>query len=508
MNPSKLQKYAQDPLAFVVDLAIPSTVGPCRFGDIMADFQRRDFEAIVPALLALAAGRKPDIGRFWIERTKGASKDTDVAVCLLWLLVFAPQMLEIQVGAYDSAQASETRKIIRAILAIDAPLNRLCASVVDVQTSVIRSTRTGSECAILTTDAMGKHGSRPDVVLVNELSHIGNQEFAETLLDNADKVPFGLVIIATNAGFKPSWQANWRAIARDSDRWVFSVFGRPSPWILPESLEESRKRNSAKRYARLWWGQWVSGGGDALDPDWIESAIVGTVPMTGAEPGWTFTAGLDIGVRRDRTGFVVLACQAPNRPVRLAWAKSWTPRGADVDLDVVEREVIAAWRKFNLRRVGYDPSQMLHMSQRLRRVGVPMFEQPFVGSHLDRMASALLQAFSCGDIELYRSPLDDSAELIEDLGKLTIVDRGIRGYKLESVRDQSGHADLGVAMSICLVYAKKLASFSRTGVDVAPRIVPLARPEPHADRLKRPRERERHRQQRYVPTHRRFSTFH
>src|SRR4029453_19012092 len=93
----------------------------------------RDFAAIAPSLLALARGDVALIRRYWWERTKGASKDSDCAVAILWLLAFAPRSVRVQVGAYDQQQASELRYIIKSILAIDAPLNRLLASVIEVQ---------------------------------------------------------------------------------------------------------------------------------------------------------------------------------------------------------------------------------------------------------------------------------------------------------------------------------------------------------------------------------------
>ncbi len=107
MDRSSLRKFANDFLAFTEALVIPSAHGVRRFGDVMADFQRQWFRDVAPSLLALARGQTPDIGRYWVERTKGASKDSDLAVCLLWLMAFTTRPLRIQVGAFDALQASE-----------------------------------------------------------------------------------------------------------------------------------------------------------------------------------------------------------------------------------------------------------------------------------------------------------------------------------------------------------------------------------------------------------------
>jgi len=65
-----------------------SARGPQCFSDVMAEFQRERFAGINPALLSVSRGEKPAFGRHWWEATKGASKDSDLAVCLLWLLAF------------------------------------------------------------------------------------------------------------------------------------------------------------------------------------------------------------------------------------------------------------------------------------------------------------------------------------------------------------------------------------------------------------------------------------
>lgn len=55
----------------------------------LADFQRRDFEALDGGLLHLAGrpvGERRIYIRAWIERTKAGSKDADTAVSVPWFL--------------------------------------------------------------------------------------------------------------------------------------------------------------------------------------------------------------------------------------------------------------------------------------------------------------------------------------------------------------------------------------------------------------------------------------
>ena len=192
-----IKKFATDPLAFFDALIIPSAVGYKPFVEVMADYQRDWFKAIAPSLLAVAAGEKPPIGRFWSERTKGGSKDSDCACVLLWLLAFCPRKLDMQVGAADKDQAGELKKAAADILR----QNDWLATRVEVQAWSLVCKATGSECSIVASDVASSHGARPDIVVMNELSHVTKEEFASNLLDNATKKPMGIVIVATNAGF-------------------------------------------------------------------------------------------------------------------------------------------------------------------------------------------------------------------------------------------------------------------------------------------------------------------
>jgi hypothetical protein len=459
-----LQTYAADFQRFAADLHVPLGAASGRLGDHWGEFQQTDFAAVAPAMLAVARGEVAPVRRHWWERTKGASKDSDCAVVILWLLAFAPRAVRIQVGAYDREQASELRYIIKAILAIDAPLNRLLAEVIEVQQYRIlghgsTAGRVESVCEILTTDAFGSHGSRPDVVVANELSHVGSEAFMQTLFDNADKVPHSLVIVATNAGEVGSWQEQWRDIAAETpERWHFSVVHEPAPWISEADLAESRRRNPPHRFNRLWKGVWSSGEGDGLNPDDIAACTT----LAGRPPRnykWTYCAALDLGVKNDHSALCILGVDAERGQVVLANVVSWRPEdyGGTVDLMEVEHCVLTAHKLYGFRCVGYDPWQCNLMAQRLASQGVPMREVPFTAGNKDEMARALLNAFTNRLIALY-----PDKDLERDLLRLRIKE-GPLGYRLDAVKDADGHADRAIALSIILPGAL----FAATGAEVS-----------------------------------------
>ncbi|MEQ8790250.1 MAG: terminase large subunit [Pirellulaceae bacterium] len=489
-----LRQLQANPAVYQADLHVPTGSGPRRFGDVMADFQRERFALVNPSLVAVTKHEPPPVPRVWDERTKGASKDTDAAVNLLWLLAFSRRPLRIQVGAYDQSQADEVRLITKGIVRTTGPLNNFLAQVIDVQSDKIVNKRTDSTCEILTSDKLGSHGSRPDVVLLDELTHQKDKAFAETLLDNLDKMPCGLAIIATNAGHDPSWQLDWKRTFAASDRWRILEYNQPAPWITASALAESAKRNSAGRYARLWKGQWVSDTGDALDASDIDNCFTRSGPMLGDEPGYVFAGGLDIGLKKHATGFVVVgkhigwseekpkpprvlsdlqralienghaeepidepeyAWHEPTHRLRLAHLKAWKPTpGKRVSLEAVRVEILRAQERFNLAGISLDPHQGEHLAELLQRDGVPIIPTPQTPNSLQEQATTLVEAFQQRTIELY--PDDD---LAADLKTLRIQDKGtkVRLLSPEKKTDDgagTAHGDLASALSFALVCVK------------------------------------------------------
>jgi hypothetical protein len=319
----------------------------------------------------------------------------------------------------------------------------LIAEKIDVQTRRIVCEATESVCEIITSDASSAHGSRPDVLLINELSHISSREFAENAMDNADKVPNGLRIIASNAGFLETWPHEWRQLAIESPQWSFHRVDRPAPWIDETAMAEARRRNSPTRFARLWQGVWVpQNAGDALNPEDIEAAIRNPGPFPGLMPGFVFLLSLDLGIKKDHSALVALAADPMQGEIHLASVDSWKPPrpGAQVDLEAVKQTCLKRAQQFQAP-LCYDPWQAEYMAQTLRAAGIGTYAVHPTPVVQDRMAQCLVTMFSDRKIVLYREP-----DLIRDLGRLTIKER-LQGLRLTAARDEYGHADRGFAFA-------------------------------------------------------------
>ncbi len=80
---AQLRTYRSDPAAFVLDIMaeLGLNVAPC---------QEALVRQMAPSLLAVADGRKPPVGKLWLEAVKGWGKSLIVALFTVWLLAFAP----------------------------------------------------------------------------------------------------------------------------------------------------------------------------------------------------------------------------------------------------------------------------------------------------------------------------------------------------------------------------------------------------------------------------------
>ncbi len=445
LTPDQIAHYRGSLADFADDMPVHTATGLRRFGDVKVPAQRDMLVALEPAAIAAMQGRPAPIRRFWLEATKGYAKSWMIALTVLWMIAFSRRMLRIQIAAADKDQAAEVRM---AAVKITQAMPWL-ANRVRVDKWQIVCSDTEALAEIIPADEAGSQGALPDALFVDELTCIVSEEFVFNLLDNSEKVPHGLVMLAMNAGNVDSWQYRLReAVQSQPERWQFRTITGPAPYHDPAGIEDARRRSTASRFNRLFGGVWSSGG-DCLDVADIEAAITLDGPIEDYAGRFGYVAGLDLGVKRDHAALVVLAVDSDTERMYLADCQSSAPEpGGEVDLLLVKDCVLEASRRFRGLTIGYDPHQASFMSQSLRRDGVNMLEVPFIGKHLDTMASTLLQAFRGRTVELYREP-----DLITDLCRLQIVEKSY-GYKLTAPSDKIlGHADRAIALSIAIPIA-------------------------------------------------------
>jgi len=442
---------------FARGLAIPSASGPQLLDDAMlsyeqkgiAPFQRKFFEDVDPSLRAIQLGGIPPVRRFWMERTKKGSKDTDIAVCILWLMAYAKRPLLCQIVAADRDQAAIIKRRCEETLFY----NEWLEGLVEVQRNKIISKSRLGETVIEATDTSGSHGETPDLLVLNELVHVSKWDVMETHYNNASGVPRGVVIVATNAGFKGTKAEKWRNNALAKGRWHVHLWKDVAPWLMQEDINDVRVMNTRSEYFRLFKGRWVTGKGDALSEEALESVFVpGLIPMYKPEPGWAFVGGLDLGVSHDHAGLAIVGVNSRLRKIRCCLMKDFRPsipndKGVlEVDIQKVMRAVQRTQEAFSVAWYGYDPAAGgSFLAQQLRQLGVYMREMRFTDSSLNEMAISFMKVIGSGVLESY-----EHEAFRRDLGKFHIERRPPSGYRLKAVSDEFGHADVGTAVLIAL----------------------------------------------------------
>lgn len=449
-------KSSSDFVLFAKGLRIPSAQGPQLLGNCIAPFQELAFQEFADTLVAIQKGVMPPWKRFWIERTKKASKDADLAIILLWLVAFAKRPLFVQVCASNQKQAAIVKRRAEALLYY----NPWLTSLVEIRLNNIYGPERKAHVMIEATGTAGSaQGETPDLLILNELVHVEKWSVMEAHLNNASGVPRGVVIISTNAGIKGSKAELWRKNAIDKpDRW-WTQFQVGAPWLSQADMDEAKERDPVgAEYARLWLGKWISGIGDAVGDDALDRCFRLDGPLESAESGWVYLAGLDLGINHDHSGVAVVGVNAKLQRLRVAYFQAWEPslendKGVkEVDIEAVEEGCRWVNKVFAPKWFGYDPAAGgSFLAQRLRKTGLQMREMTF-GSPKNQtaMATAFVIAMKDSRLECYD---DLEGRLRRDFGKFNIEHKPPSKYKLVAVSDEYGHADVGTALVITLPLA-------------------------------------------------------
>jgi hypothetical protein len=427
-----------------------------RFVDVAEPYQLQDMAATDPAMRRLMGEDIASIHRFfWLQRSRGCSKTTDAAIIGSAPIAFSPVTIQGLLCSGDVEQAQLTLEATRMLVRE----NPWVKPLLTVQKNCVLNPATGSTLRVVSSDAATSWGHLVDFVIMDEQTSWPDvtRPFFESIISALDKKPHSVLISICNAGFDEHFSRPIYDDARTSSDWYCHVLPvSEAKRITPEVLERQRRLLLPTTFTRVWLNQWVSGNAGGLPAEWLRSAVKSDLsPMLAAQSGWAFVAGVDLSSCQDRTALVVLARNGATNRVRLAHAESWSPApGGEIDLESVEAAVLDIWRRYRPSVIAFDAAESRLMVQRLYRQGVPAVKYDPVPKNLTTMVDVTFQMFRDGLIDLF-----PNAELMADLCKLTILDRG-NVRKFESKRDSSGHADTAFAFAIAAAQIDQMADGS------------------------------------------------
>lgn len=467
---------SRDPIFFFKNLIVSGPKGERKLGEIWADVQKKDFQALAPALMYCGGltNKKPKYQRFWIQRSRGYSKTSDIAAAMLWLLMFSKKPQQAYCVAEDKEQAS----LVRAQMIQITQYNQWILDIIDIKRTEVENKITKSIMRIESSDEMSSFGWSPTAIIADEISHWSNEGFWGSVASSfAKRVASGAILIcACNAGKGHDWKYQIKQAAMESDLWWHHSPHSYAPWYSKEDIEEQRKILPSSDFKRLWENEWLESVGDfvsleeadrCIDPNWKEQDKT-------LVDGYVYVASIDYAEKNDRTvGCVthlfgegegneiiyvdrmdVLDPECYGGSIRLEWVEQWI-RNVQTDFGGKNGTVFFI----------VDQYQLLYLIQKLSGEGFNIEPFDFKSGVGNWEMSLILRQMilhqkikwyeGCGKIltpdgTLHR-PEDGRNDLSTELGNLTIR-KMYNGAKWRIEHTDNEHDDRAFALGACVRY--------------------------------------------------------
>lgn len=436
-------------LALLASLRLPDGR---RWGDVATNEQWRDAAAV----LNLDGTQT----RHLLVRARGHSKTTDVAGIAVAALL---RQLSPDYPAYaiasDKGQALRLRHAIQGFVRRTPELQ----DEIQVQADKAIAVRTDAELEVLAADGPGIWGLLGGFYVADELfnwpSTMNAQLVWDAVFSSLPKVPGARLVCMSSAGDPAHWtKESVYDPAIDDRRWRVSHLRGPAPWQDPEDLDEQRRRLRPSLYARLYENEWTAAEDRLTTQDDIAACVTLEGPQR-PQFGHRYIAGLDVGLKNDRTA----ACVVHAEPVT-----GWDDYGRSVHQGwrvVLDR--IAVWQGTRLKPVRlddvaqwlyqahldyrcaivFDPYQAVHLAQQLRQRGVTADEWTFSAPNNGKLAATLYSL-----LREHRLALpDDQPELLEELANVRLRETSPGVVRMD--HDPGKHDDRAIALALAAHHA-------------------------------------------------------
>lgn len=387
--------------------------------------------------------------RHWLGRSRGYSKTTDTAgLTLAMMLTQLAPGAAAYAGAADKDQARLLADKIRGFVQRTPEL----AGALTVQSYRVVAERNGVVLEVLAADAASAYGLTPALLVIDELCQWPGspnaREFFTALTTALPKVPDARLVVMSTAGDPAGWPRKVYDQALKSSLWRVSEVHGPAPWQSAAEIAEQEAALMPSMFRRLFHNEWTASEDKLVDPSDLDAAMVLNTPQS-PDPDRQYVAGLDVGLKNDRTVLVVgHAERVPDGDGHLSvrvdidhlvrWRGS---REHPVQLEDIEAAVLEVWRRYR-PRILVDPWQAAGLVQRLAGRGVRISEFPFTTQSVGRVAHGLYSLLRSRRIRLPR--LDDT--LREELLNVRLRESAPGVFRLD--HDSGRHDDQAVAIGL------------------------------------------------------------
>ncbi len=407
-----LERYAHDPVAFITEVLVdPETNEPFVLYPAQVDFLRA-------ALTLTDDGRLP-APEIVFGAPKKSGKTAMAAMCMLYvILVLAGPYGEGYVVANDLEQAQgrvfdAISKIIKA-----SPMLRGTAKPTGKK---IEFTSTGATITAIASDYAGAAGSNAHFVCFDELWGY-TTESARRLWDEMVPPPTRRVsarLTTTYAGFEGESVLledlykrgkKGKRIAPGlfrAKRLIMAWHHVPiAPWQTAEWLDEMRDSLRPNAYIRMIENRFVTSESSFVDMEWWDACVDPEWRPVLSAPKMPVYLGLDGSVKHDQTAIVGTTFDKETKKVQMVFHRIFRPSVKNpLDFeDTIERSLLDLKAHFRIRKVLYDPYQLVAVAQRLSRGKLPMEEYPQTSNRLEEMGSNLYELIKHRNLVTYPDP--------------------------------------------------------------------------------------------------------
>jgi hypothetical protein len=258
-----LQTVRQDPVEFRRRLKVQTPRGAEFLGDIVEPWQDADFRSLDHGWRCAARQQvtAAPVLRSYLERGRGHSKTTDIAVMASWCLFASGNPIKGCVAAGDKDQAGLTREAVEILLSLNPWLN----AFLEVKKWNVVNKHTGAAMEILATDASGNYGMTRDFILVDELTHWDMPKHHanwEMIYSTIGKREHCMFVVIANAGLGEgrSWQWHARELARTGDD-PSTPGSLPGQATTRTATDGTSAGSTAPRRPGSQTGNWPTSGG-------------------------------------------------------------------------------------------------------------------------------------------------------------------------------------------------------------------------------------------------------
>jgi phage terminase large subunit-like protein len=176
-----------------------------------------------------------------------------------------------------------------------------------------------------------------------------------------------------------------------------------APWQTEAWLADMRRTLRPNQYLRMIENRFVTSESNFVEMNAWDRCVDPRIGFALADRSLPVWVGVDASVKHDATAIVAVTFDAKAQLVRLVFHRTFQPTpNAPLDFAAtIEATLLDLAKRFQLRKVLFDPYQMQAVSQRLAKAGLPIEEFPQSAPNLTAASQNLYELIQSGGIVAY-----------------------------------------------------------------------------------------------------------